>query len=286
MAVTVSDLVFSSENRMRWNEVAEKHARSGLYRVPEVISGTAMISSLEREALGDASGAACLHLMCHIATDSIILGRNAACVVGLDYSPSAISIAQRLVALTRAANMRFLVGDVHAIPLENGQFDIVFLNWGSLVWIFDLDAVLAEIRRVLRPGGRVVIVDQHPVSLSYRRGWEGRPALIPVEDYFGPRQIRVERRDYADRTESLTHPTVLEARHTLAEVLNRVITHFTLVRFTEHPFLGWPAYRGMSQEEPTLWTLPESPVPLSFVIVASAGNQTSTSGGRELGHRP
>lgn len=256
-------------NLARWNEVAKRHAASDIYRVPQVLAGTANLSTLESSALGDLAGLRCLHLMCHIATDAVILSRLSESVVGVDYSLAAIAIATELAGAARRSNLDLLVGDVHALPLRAEQFDVVLLNWGSLVWIFDLDAVLAEIQRVLRPGGKVVIIDQHPVSLAHRRGGPGRAGPVPKENYFGPQRIAVERRDYTDRSAELRNPVVVEARYTMAEIIRSVRTSFMLDRFTEHPLLGWPAFRGMRRAEETLWAADEWPIPLSFVIIAS-----------------
>jgi SAM-dependent methyltransferase len=71
-----------------------------------------------------------------------------AAVVGLDQS-------ERMVELTRARGIEAVVGDVQDLPFADGSFDAVTASW-MLYHLPDLDRGLAEIARVLRPGGRLV----------------------------------------------------------------------------------------------------------------------------------
>lgn len=69
-------------------------------------------------------------------------------VVALDQSP-------RMVELTRARGVDALVGDVQDLPFGDGRFDVAVSAW-MLFHVPGLDRALAELRRVLRPGGRLV----------------------------------------------------------------------------------------------------------------------------------
>lgn len=69
-------------------------------------------------------------------------------VVALDQS-------ERMVELTRARGVAAHVGDVQALPFADGEFDVVVANF-MLYHVPDVQAALAELARVLRPGGRLV----------------------------------------------------------------------------------------------------------------------------------
>ena len=69
----------------------------------------------------------------------------------------AIDQSERMVELARAAGVDARVGDVQALELEDASFDCVAANW-MLYHVPDLDRGLAEIARVLRPGGRLVAI--------------------------------------------------------------------------------------------------------------------------------
>jgi SAM-dependent methyltransferase len=69
-------------------------------------------------------------------------------VVALDISP-------RMVELTQARGIDAQVGDVQELPFADGSFDCAVAAW-MLYHVPDLDRGLAELARVLRPGGRLV----------------------------------------------------------------------------------------------------------------------------------
>jgi SAM-dependent methyltransferase len=69
-------------------------------------------------------------------------------VVALDLSP-------RMVDLARERGVDARVGDVQELPFGEAEFDVAVANW-MLYHVPDLDRALAELARVLRPGGRLV----------------------------------------------------------------------------------------------------------------------------------
>ena len=76
------------------------------------------------------------------------LGTTGASVVGVDASPE-------MVAAARERGVAADVGDAEALPYARNTFDAVFSN-AALHWVRDQDAMMAEVRRVLKPGGRFV----------------------------------------------------------------------------------------------------------------------------------
>ena len=63
--------------------------------------------------------------------------------------------SERMVELSLARGLDALVGDVQGMPFEDASFDTAVAAW-MLYHVPDVDAGLAEIERVLRPGGRLV----------------------------------------------------------------------------------------------------------------------------------
>ena len=74
---------------------------------------------------------------------------------GVDREPKHIDYAKRKAASENIGNIRFEVGDILNLPFESDSFDVV---WSKhvLQFIRERDLVLAEYKRVLRPGGRIV----------------------------------------------------------------------------------------------------------------------------------
>lgn len=69
-------------------------------------------------------------------------------VIGVDASP-------QMVAAARERGVTAEVGQAESLPCASGSFDAVFSN-AALHWVSDQDAMMAGVRRVLKPGGRFV----------------------------------------------------------------------------------------------------------------------------------
>jgi SAM-dependent methyltransferase len=67
----------------------------------------------------------------------------------------AVDQSERMVELARAEDVDARVGDVQELPFGDAEFDCAVANW-MLYHVPDLDRGLGELRRVLRPGGRLV----------------------------------------------------------------------------------------------------------------------------------
>jgi len=77
---------------------------------------------------------------------------------GLDMTEEMLALARRNAAQSRITNAHFLKGHIEAIPLAAESVDVVISNC-VINLSGDKSAVLAEIERVLKPGGRVGISD-------------------------------------------------------------------------------------------------------------------------------
>jgi ubiquinone/menaquinone biosynthesis C-methylase UbiE len=96
-------------------------------------------------------------------------------------NPDATLIAtdqsERFVEMTSARGVRAQVADVQQLPFPDAGFDVVVAMW-MLYHVPDLDQGLRELRRVLRPGGRLVAVtngEAHTAALRTDAG--GTPAV-------------------------------------------------------------------------------------------------------------
>ncbi len=84
---------------------------------------------------------------------SAFLAQTARSVVGVDCDAASVAHAS---AAYGAANLRFLSGDARRLPLPDAAFDLV-VSFETLEHFGEHDAFLAEVRRVLRPGGRLLL---------------------------------------------------------------------------------------------------------------------------------
>ena len=77
---------------------------------------------------------------------------------GLDMTDEMLALARRNAAEARVANVHFLRGVIEQIPLPSDSVDVVISNCVINLSV-DKAAVLTEIARVLKPGGRIGISD-------------------------------------------------------------------------------------------------------------------------------
>ena len=84
------------------------------------------------------------------------VGRTTGLVVGLDLSSSMLARAESLRRDAQLPQVRYVRADATRLPFIAGAFDAVHTA-GALHLMPDVDAVLAELARVVRPGGRLVI---------------------------------------------------------------------------------------------------------------------------------
>lgn len=110
-------------------------------------------------------------------TGDLALAAHAAggAVTGLDFSEAMLERARR-----KSSEIAWLQGDLLRLPFAGGSFDAVTVGFGVRN-VEDLDAGLRELRRVLRPGGRLGILEivrpRGPLALFYKAWFDG---LVPV----------------------------------------------------------------------------------------------------------
>jgi len=81
-------------------------------------------------------------------------------VVGLDFSPEMLRLAEKK-AKKNNLDLKLVLGDALDLPFGDGEFDVVSVAFGFRNFA-DYERALSEFHRVLRPGGRVVILEFSP----------------------------------------------------------------------------------------------------------------------------
>jgi SAM-dependent methyltransferase len=113
-------------------------------------------------ALGEPrAGESVLDLGSGAGFDSILAAHRvgpAGKVVGVDFAAAMVEKARRNAAAVGVTNAEFRQGEADALPVESGWADLVISN-GVFNLCLDKPKVLAEVYRVLRPGGRLQMAD-------------------------------------------------------------------------------------------------------------------------------
>ena len=108
-------------------------------------------------------------------------------VTGLDASPAMLGVA-RAMADEEGRSIVWSEGQAEALPFPDERFDLV-LSQFALMFFTDTAAALAEMRRVLIPGGRVAIsvfqaIDRHPFYQALDKAIDRRLGASAVEQIF------------------------------------------------------------------------------------------------------
>ena len=244
---------YAELNRASWDERAPAHAASRDYAVDQFASDPGHLSEVVRfdlPLLGDIGGLRCIHLQCHIGTDTVSLARLGADMTGLDFSPASLAQARRIARLA-GADVRFVEAAVYDAPGALGPepFDLVYTGIGALCWLPDIARWARVVAGLLRPGGRLFIREGHPVLWALD---DPRPdGLLAVEyPYFEREEPMVfdEGGTYVETDAVFTHNRTHEWNHGLGEIVSALMAAgMDLTGLVEHDSVPWDALPGQME---------------------------------------
>jgi len=131
------------------------------------------------EAIAPKPGERILDLAAGTGTSSVPLAEAGAKVTACDMSNGMLAEGRN-----RYPQLDFVYGDAHELPFEDGTFDAVTISYG-LRNIDDTEKALSEMRRVTKPGGRIVVAEFStptvaPIKVAYQ---QFLPRVIPALGY-------------------------------------------------------------------------------------------------------
>lgn len=234
-------------NRDLWNKKTPAHLDSDFYDLPGFLSGKTSLKPIELALLGDVSGLRILHLQCHFGQDSLSLARMGARVTGIDLSDVAIARARELNEQL-GLDARFIVSDVYDLPNRLDEtFDLVFSSYGVIGWLPDMPRWAGVIDRFLRPGGRFVFVEFHPVVWMFDEDYRHF-----AYSYFNQGLITTEvSGTYADREAKEAGGTEYSWNHPLSDVLQSLLDRgLRLTHFQEYDYSPYDCFPGTVEDPP------------------------------------
>jgi ubiquinone/menaquinone biosynthesis C-methylase UbiE len=263
----MNDLEKIAENKRLWDARVKGHVASTFYDVPGFLEGNCALKSPEVNALGDVAGQTMLHLQCHFGLDTLSWARRGAIVTGMDFSSTAIAKAREL-AKQSGLEATFIESSVYDLP-ENltGVFDIVFVSYGALIWLPDLNRWADVVCRYLKPGGRLCIAEFHPHW--YGLNWETYAIEYP---YFNSGEAfeEVATTSYAGSDEYAGMREFFWS-HSLGETIQPLLKRgIQIVEFQEYRFSPYNAFPNLVEVRPGEWipsTLAEGKVAMMFTLV-------------------
>ena len=128
-------------------------------------------------------GTAVLDAACGTGRHAAVLAKQGCKVIAVDLSTAMLNVARS--KLKKKADLR--LGDLLHLPLEVADVDAAVCSL-ALTYLTDLRPVLTELRRVLRPGGQLVLSDIHWVSLylggvSQAQDEDGNWGVMPASRF-------------------------------------------------------------------------------------------------------
>jgi SAM-dependent methyltransferase len=132
------------------------------------------------EAAGVAAGDRVLDVACGTGNTALAAAARGAHAVGVDFEPALLDIARSL-----GTSVEWLEGDIAALPVGDGEFDVVASAFGAM-YAPDHEAAARELARVAKPGARVVLASWTPGSLMPAMGGVLAPYLPPPPPGSGP----------------------------------------------------------------------------------------------------
>lgn len=253
-------------NQALWNAKTPYHVASAFYDNEAFINGAQTLKEPELQLLGDVSGLRILHLQCHFGQDSLSLARMGASITGVDFSEEAIANARKLNEQL-GLGCTFICADVYNLPEElNGQFDIVFTSYGTIVWLPSITKWAKSIARCLKPGGRFVFAETHPLAMMYDDNFKGI-----LYSYFNRGYIEeTEQGTYADRSANIMLPSVTW-NHTMADVVQSLINEgLAITQLHEYDYSPHEAFGNMVETSPGKYEVRgiEGKMPLTYTLEA------------------
>ena len=118
------------------------------------------------EAFGPPPGARVLDAGCGTGSQSVRLARRGFTVEGVDFSEHAVEQARANVSDEGlAGEIRLRQADLLALPFADAEFQYA-LCWGVLLHVPDVDRAVAELARVIGPGGKLAVSETNMRSIQ------------------------------------------------------------------------------------------------------------------------
>lgn len=253
-------------NKQSWNNRTDVHVKSDFYDLDGFMKGKSSLNSIELELLGDVSGKSILHLQCHFGQDSLSLSRLGAKVTGVDLSDKAIETAKDLAQKLKA-DAEFICCDLYDLPnYLHKKFDIVFTSYGTIGWLPDLDKWAKIVSQFLKPKGKFVFVEFHPVV------WMFDDAFEKIEyNYFKSEAIETLEGSYTESTTDAKQHFITW-NHSLSEVLSSLLNNGLQINsFNEYDYSPYNCFQNTVEFEPNKFRIKnlEDKIPMVYSLTAT-----------------
>ncbi|MES2811264.1 MAG: class I SAM-dependent methyltransferase [Bacteroidota bacterium] len=254
-------------NKKTWNNKTEVHVTSDFYDNESFLKGKSSLKDIELNLLGDISGKKILHLQCHFGQDTLTFSRMGAKATGVDLSDKAIEKAREFNTQL-GLDAQFICCDLYDLPNHlDEQFDIVFTSYGTIGWLPDLNKWANVVSRFLKPNGKFVFAEFHPVVWMFDNDFKE-----VFYNYFNITPIiEDESGTYADRYADIEAKTITW-NHPTSEVLNALLQNgLEINSFNEYDYSPYNCFNETEEFEPGKFRIKhlQNKIPMVFSLEAT-----------------
>jgi SAM-dependent methyltransferase len=203
-------------NRSWWDGAADAYQAEHGEFLGDVrfVWGPEGLDEADAHLLGEVAGRRLLEIGCGAGQCGRWLVAQGATVAGIDLSHRQLRQSARIDGRSGVA-VPVAQADAQRLPFAAGSFDAACSSYGALPFVADAGAVLREVARVLRPGGRFVFSVAHPVRWCFLDD-PGDEGLYVCHPYF-------DRRAYVE-ADDLGIPAYVEHHRTVGDWVRVVRT--------------------------------------------------------------
>jgi SAM-dependent methyltransferase len=256
---------YKNVNKQTWNNKVDIHVASNFYNVTAFLKGKNSVPEIDLELLGDIKDKTILHLQCHFGQDTLSLARLGAKCTGVDLSDKAIEKAKQLNDELNL-DAKFICSDVYETPNHiNEKFDIVYTSYGTIGWLPDLDKWAKVISHFLKPNGKLIFVEFHPVV------WMFNDDFTKIKYHYHNEKPIVEEYTgtYADKNADIK-TAYIGWNHSLSEVFQSLMNNgLQIENFEEYDYSNYNCFNETIEFEPNRFRIKhlKNKIPMMYSLV-------------------
>jgi SAM-dependent methyltransferase len=203
-------------NRLWWDADADSyHAEHGAFLgTNDFVWCPEGLREADAQLLGPApslTGKRILEVGAGSAMCSRWLAAQGAHAVAFDISSR--MLLHSVAAESSAPHVPLIQADAQAMPFADNSFDLAFTAYGAVPFVADSAAVMGEVARIVRPGGRWVFAATHPIRWAFPDS-PGPEGLTATMSYF-------DRNPYVEFDET-GRPTYVEHHRTFGDRVREI----------------------------------------------------------------
>lgn len=251
-------------NKDAWNNRVDIHVKSKLYNLRALMNGESSLPALDVRLLGNIKGKSILHLQCHFGMDTISLAKLGAKATGVDFSEKAIQKAEELNHRLQL-NANFICCDIYSLPeVINNKFDIIYTSYGVINWLPDLDKWGKVISLLLKPSGKFIMVELHPILWMLDETFENI-----VYSYSRKEPYIMEESTYTDNGDKIKDK-VVTWNYGLSEPINGLVKNGIFIEeMNEYYYSPFNLFASMTETNKNEFQIigKENKIPLTYSVV-------------------